>query len=77
MSRLLQKLNAEFYTERERERVEDLNIFLGFLFMGIHSSELKMLIHDRYDILGNKHMVCEIHYDPNRTNIFKKKSDGT
>lgn len=35
--------------ERERERVEDLNIFLGFLFTGIHSSELKMLTID--DIL--------------------------
>jgi len=35
--------------EREKERVEDLNIFLGFLFTGIHSSELKMLTID--DIL--------------------------
>jgi hypothetical protein len=41
VSKLLEKLNAEFY--RERERVEDLNIFLGFMFTGIHSSELKML----------------------------------
>jgi hypothetical protein len=32
--------------EREKERVEDLNIFLGFLFTGIHSSELKMLTID-------------------------------
>jgi hypothetical protein len=54
----------------ERERVEDLNIFLGFLFMGVHSSELKMLTID--DILGNKYMVCEIHMIPTEQTLKKK-----